>query len=180
MRAGGGDMDLRSAPGLALQPPSQFIASQFDSDFRQQNSGFSRHRSPMSPHRSEEDLGPRQQENWGPGPRKRRWGDAPMDDEDSNQMDPFRHGGNFPMSPADSDNSASNGRSFAVDREDNFNKRGGKWGGSGRDGPFKGEGGFRNRGGRGGFSNRRGGGRGGSRGRFRGMRGSRGPKRGQF
>ena len=189
MRSGGGDMDLRGTPGLPQQqpPPVQFMGSQFDSDFRLQNSAFPRHHSPGSPRRSEEENpDPRQQENWSTGPRKRRWGDAPVDDEDSNQMDPFRH-----MSPVEADDSPSNGRSFAMEREDNFNKRSGNWGGSGHDRSFSPlgqgepmhhqmEGGFRNRGGRGGFSNRgRGGGRGGSRGRFRG-RGGRGPKRGQF
>ncbi|KAJ9589225.1 hypothetical protein L9F63_027988, partial [Diploptera punctata] len=79
MRTGGGDMDLRGPPG-GLPPqqplPPPLMGSQFDSDFRQQNSGFPPHRSPVSPHHSEEENPVhRQQDPWGPGPRKRRWGD---------------------------------------------------------------------------------------------------------
>ncbi|PSN52003.1 hypothetical protein C0J52_06115 [Blattella germanica] len=142
------------------------------------------------------------QDNWGPGPRKRRWGDPLIEEEENSRLSfgehgpgdgNFRHGGNFSVSPVERGNSPSNGRNFGLDREDNYIKRGGGGGGGGRGGPnswggregsYQGqnesmhhqqqhmEGTFRGRGGRGGGFSNRG--RGGSRGRYGGPRGPRG------
>jgi len=254
MRAeSGGDLDLRSNPGMLPQlPPSELMGGQFDSDFRQQNSGIGpllprpNQGSPLhggmrggppeslhEPYDDEEDMssgnkapgvnegpsrrgfmmgGPQfgdrplrsllEQEGWGSGPRKRRWGEPSLDEEDSRgdrQAGPggnFRQGGNFPgeenfrggfpLSPAgEAGNSPSNGRNFGTDPEDspggsyNRGNRGpSSWGGGGGPYPLSRQSSPFHHQLEGGFRNR--GGRGGFSNRGRGGGMSRGGSRGRY
>ncbi|KAJ4433871.1 hypothetical protein ANN_16184 [Periplaneta americana] len=255
MRIGRGDMDLRNNPGMLPQvAPSQLMGGQFDSDFRQQNSGIgpllprpnqgsphhggmrgdSMHESLREPYDEEKDMrigdpgsgvnegrylmgGPQytghpprgllEQEGWGSGPRKRRWGDPLLDEEDSSHGDHFgnresglggnyRQGGNYPggesygsgypRSPGEEGNSPSNGRSFGNDREDspsrNYgrerNSRGAPGSWGGGSYPSSGQGSPYHHQMEGGFRSR--GGRGGYSGRGRGGGPSRGGSRGRF
>lgn len=142
-----------------------------------------------------------EQEGWGSGPRKRRWGEPPLDEEDSrgdHQSGPggnFRQGGSFPgeenfrggypMSPVEAGNSPSNGRHFGADPEDsqggsyNRGNRGpGSWGGGGGPYPPSRQGSPFHYQPEGGFRSR--GGRGGFSNRGRGGGMSRGGSRGRF
>ena len=75
-----------------------------------------------------------EQEGWGSGPRKRRWGERLLDEEDNHGDLPsgpggnFRQGGSFhgednfrggyPVSPGEAGDSPSNGQNFGNDLED--------------------------------------------------------------
>lgn len=140
-------------------------------------------------------------EGWGPGPRKRRWGESPLDEEGSrgdHQSGPggnFRQGGSFPgeesfrggypMSPGEAGNSPSNGRHFGTDPEDSQggsynrgNRVSGSWGGGGGPYPPSRQGSPFHYQPEGGFRSR--GGRGGFSNRGRGGGMSRGGSRGRF